>query len=169
MSANLRLRPSLSRRRATRWCRCLATMPRVNLLARANLTLMLTLTTTVEECLRGRLHDIGATPVTTAYVIGVLASKGLNDDLAMLGSVTLTFHRAGLDFNANRTLADSVLASEVAFKGWLVEPDLCVDLARISYSRCWRLLRGTWTCYDELADRLPSVIRNANAAWQRGT
>lgn len=116
------------------------------------------------EWIRTRLVDLRARPDTAAYVVGVLACK----DLASLvdsGSITLAFARAGADFDSHRRLADGVLASEIAFQGWLAEPTLCVDFARRSYSTCFRLLGGSWGCYGELADRLPEIIGAARDAW----
>jgi hypothetical protein len=116
------------------------------------------------EWIQTRLANLSARPDTTAYVIGVLACKDLTN-LVDSGSITLAFAKAGIDFDSHRRLADGVLASEIAFHGWLVEPTLCVDFARRSYSTCFYLLGGSWDCYGELADRLPEIINASREAW----
>lgn len=127
---------------------------------------MMTLTqaTGMAEWIKERLASLEARPDTVAYVVGVLSSK----DLARLldaGSIVLAYAGAGLDFEAHRRLADGVLAAEVAFRGWLAEPELCVRLASSSYATCWRLLNRAWPCFEELSARLPAIISVARAAW----
>lgn len=97
-------------------------------------------------------------------MVGVLADKNVGD-IVHAGSVVLAFGRAGVDFEAHRRLADGVLVSEIAFHGWLTEPDLCVSLARQSYMTCFRLLNGSWACYEELSARLPEIIEASRDAW----
>ncbi len=70
----------------------------------------------------------------------------------------LAYAKAGSDFESHRRIADSVMLAEIAFQGWLTQPDLCIDLARRSYATCSRLLHKSWPCYDELADQLPNII-----------
>ncbi len=113
--------------------------------------------TSTSEWLRARLLVLKTRPETAAYVVGVMADKGLGE-LVVNGSVVLAFAKAGLDFDAHRRLGDGVLASEVAFQGWLAEPELCVEFARRSYLTCYRLLGNSWDLYVELADRLPDII-----------
>jgi hypothetical protein len=113
--------------------------------------------------MRSRLLDLKTRPETAAYVVGVMTDKRLGE-LVVAGSVVLAYSRAGLDFDAHRRIGDGVLASEVAFHGWLTEPDLCVDFARRSYSTCYRLLGSTWDLYVELADRLPDIIHASRDA-----
>jgi hypothetical protein len=119
--------------------------------------------TSTSEWIRARLLDLKTRPETNAYVVGVLCDKKL-EELVVAGSVVLAFAKAGVDFDSHRRLADGVLASEVAFKGWLAEPDLCVELARRSYATCYRLLGGSWELYVELADRLPDIIEASRDA-----
>lgn len=113
--------------------------------------------TSTSEWIRARLLGLKTRPETAAYVVGVMSDKGLGG-LVSNGSVVLAFAEAGLDFDSHRRLADGVLASEVAFQGWLAEPELCVSLARRSYLTCYRLLGNSWELYVELADRLPDII-----------
>ncbi len=79
--------------------------------------------TSTTEWIRARLLDLKTRPDTAAYVVGVLAGKELGG-LVAGGSVTLAFMEAGADFERHRRLADGVLAAEIAFKGWLAEPEL---------------------------------------------
>ena len=116
------------------------------------------------DWIRERLLDLKTQPDTAAYVVGVLASKELNE-LINNGSITLAFAEAGADFEAHRRLADGVLAAEIAFKGCLAEPELCISLARRSYAACFRILGGSWTCYAELAACLPQIIAASHEAW----
>lgn len=120
--------------------------------------------TNTTEWIRARLLDLKTQPDTAAYVVGVLASKDLVE-LVNSSSITLAYSEAGGSFDAHRRLADSVLAAEIAFKGWLAEPDLCVSFARRSYATCFRLVGGSWACYAELASRLPEIIAVCHDAW----
>ncbi len=113
--------------------------------------------TNTSEWIRSQLLGLKTRPETAAYVAGVMADKELTE-LVVHSSVVISFAKAGLDFGAHRRLADGVLASEVAFQGWLAEPELCVGLARRSYLTCYRLLGNSWELYVELADRLPDII-----------
>lgn len=120
--------------------------------------------TNTSEWIRARLLDLKTQPDTAAYVVGVLASRELVE-LINSSSITLAFAQAGADFEAHRRLADSVLAAEIAFKGWLTEPELCISFARRSYAACFRLLGGSWACYAELAGRLPEIVAASHDAW----
>lgn len=119
--------------------------------------------TSTTEWIRSRLLDLKTQPDTAAYVVGVLSARDLTEVLHV-GSIVLAFHGAR-DFEAHRRLADGVLASEIAFQGWLAEPSLCVQLAQRSYNACFRLLNGAWACYGELSDRLPEIIVASREAW----
>ena len=120
--------------------------------------------TNTSEWIHACLLDLKTQPDTTAYVVGVLSSRDLGE-LISSSSITLAFAEAGADFEAHRRIADGVLAAEIAFKGWLVEPDLCVSFARRSYAACFQLLGGSWACYAELAGRLPEIIAASHNAW----
>ncbi len=120
--------------------------------------------TNTSEWIRTRLLDLKTQPDTAAYVVGVLASRELVE-LINSGSITMAFAEAGTDFEAHRRLADGVLAAEIAFKGWLAEPELCINLAQRSYAACFRILNGAWTCYAELSGRLPEIIAASHDAW----
>lgn len=109
------------------------------------------------------LERSGIRADVSAYVSGVLSERDLAE-LVCAGSVVLAASEA-VTFEHHRRLADGVLAAEVAFPGWLSEPELCVTLARRSYEACWRILRGRWELYGELAERLPSVISVAERAF----
>jgi len=119
--------------------------------------------TSTSEWMRTQLLALKTRPETAAYVVGVMADKQLGE-LVGAGSVVLAYSRAGLDFDAHRRLGDGVLASEIAFRGWLTEPELCVEFARRSYVTCYRLLGCTWELYGELADRLPDIIQASRDA-----
>lgn len=82
------------------------------------------------------------------------------------GSIVLSFVEA-VDFDAKRRLADSVLVSQIAFRGWSREEELCVELARRCYGSCWRMLRPSWQLYEELADRLPVIVEMARSSWDQ--
>lgn len=84
-------------------------------------------------------------------------------------SIVLAAAEAGADFNAHRVIGDSVLASEIAFRGWLAEPDLCVLLASRSYLTCHRILGGEWQLYAELSGRLAEIIEVSRAAVAQAT
>lgn len=120
--------------------------------------------TNTTDWIRERLLDLKTQPDTAAYVVEVLASRELID-LINSSSIMMAYAAAGADFEAHRRLADSVLAAEIAFKGWLAEPELCISFARRSYATCFRLLGGQWACYAELASRLPEIITASHDAW----
>ncbi len=120
--------------------------------------------TNTSEWIRTCLLDLKTQPDTAAYVVGVLASKDLNE-IVSSESIVLAYAQAGVCFNSHKRLADGILACEIAFKGCLAEPDLCISIARRSYATCFRLLGGSWACYAELAGRLPEIIAASHTAW----
>ena len=120
--------------------------------------------TSTEEWIRTCLLDLKTQPDTAAYVVGVLASKDLNE-IVNAESIVLQYAQAGVCFNSHKRLADGILASEIAFKGCLAEPELCISIARRSYATCFRLLGGAWACYAELAGRLPEIVVASREAW----
>lgn len=101
---------------------------------------------------------IQARPDTTAYIVSILADRKLSD-LVICDSVVLTYVNA-LAFEQKRKFADSILFSEIIFAGWHKQPELCVELARRCYESCWNTLRPHWPLYEELANRLPEIVKS---------
>lgn len=96
---------------------------------------------------------------TRAYILGVLndmrqAKKDLSQE-----SLTLMYFRAveKRDFALYQDIGDWVLWADAFAPQSLSEHALAVNLGRRSYYACWRMMRGEWVLYEELADRLPRL------------
>lgn len=118
----------------------------------------------MEEILHQNLSKVKAKPETIAYVVGLLTDKNLSEVLHV-GSIVLSYHRA-TTFDQKRKIGDCVLASEIAFKGWLTEPELCISIAGACYDYCWRNLTPRWSLYEELSSRLPTIIDMSRRAFE---
>ena len=115
-------------------------------------------TETFRTWISTRLSTLRTSRDVQAYL-----TEALCDPKPAAGSVVLAFSVAS-SFERRRRLADAVLTSEVAFSGWLSEPAVCVDIARMCYHACWRQLRPAWPLFEELADRMPQLVIDAREA-----
>lgn len=99
-----------------------------------------------------------------AYVAGVLKAQVAprqGEDLSHK-SVVLEFQAASFagDFARFQRLGDWVLwACSVFPQSVENNREIIVDFGQRSYSACYRLLRGQWKVYAELASELPSLTQ----------
>ena len=116
------------------------------------------LVTRLDRWFSDRLQDLRCREDTRAYVVGVLSGK--IDDMSD-ESVVLAFHDASLtgDFAAFQRIGDWTLwASAFAPHPLKAQRDLVERFGRLSYYSCYRIMRGQWTLYEELADELPAIV-----------
>lgn len=112
-----------------------------------------------------RLTHLDVRDDTRSYVLAILSDVRREGCDLSRQSLTLVYKDAidRGDFIVFRKLGDYVLFAECFAPESLKERELAQTLGRRSYQTCWRLMRGQWECFDELADRLPeigSVVRS---------
>lgn len=107
-----------------------------------------------------RLIGLNASDEAKAYIVGVLNDfRRAEDDLSKT-SLTLEYFAATQsgDFRRFQRIGDWVLYSHAMFPN--VDGamrGLETELGRNAYGSCWRILRGQWTVFVELSDRLPEI------------
>lgn len=112
-----------------------------------------------------RLQGLDYRPETVAYVAGVLKSQGNpKAHESMAGrSVVLAYQEARLtgDFAAFQRIGDWVLFVDVILPDSIkYEREAVETIGRLSYLACYRIVRGKWDVYEELADQLPSLAKH---------
>ena len=111
-----------------------------------------------------RLQGLEYRPETVAYVAGVLKAQGNpRGPECMAGrSIVLAYQEARQsgDFVAYQRLGDWVLFVDVVLPDSIKNEREAVEtIGRLSYLACYRILRGKWDVYEELADELPTIAR----------
>lgn len=113
-----------------------------------------------------QLVSLPITSESRAYVVSLLTDyKSSEKDLSR-ESLVLFYSRAREtgSFEKFQQLGDWALWTMALAPESLSEMSLAEDLGRLSYYRCWSILKGSWRLYEELADRLPHVatsVRNS--------
>lgn len=116
------------------------------------------LVTRLDDWFAGQLTDIRCGDEARAYVVGVLSNRiiDMSDE-----SVVLAFQDASLkgDFAAFQKIGDWTLwVSAFAPHPQKGQRDLVERFGRLSYYACYRIMRGQWRLYEELADELPAIV-----------
>ena len=116
-----------------------------------------------------QLVGLSVSPESRAYVVSLMADYKTSEKDLSRESLVLFFTRARElgSFELFQQLGDWVLWTMALAPDSLAEKALAEDLGRLSYYRCWSILRGSWGLYEELADRLPHVatsVRNSLSA-----
>jgi hypothetical protein len=100
---------------------------------------------------------------TIAYIIDVLSSPNINlsDE-----SITLSYFNA-LDnskFKNFQQIGDWLLFAQSIFPKFLKNaPSSYYNaIAQLSYYKCYKILRGQWLLYEELADNFPNITNKLN-------
>lgn len=101
-----------------------------------------------------RLH-----PSTKAYVVGVMTTPpeqfGRRESLVLAYAEATGRH----DFASFQRIADFVLWADVWCPEFLAANQQVVEsIGRLSYHACYRITRGSWSVYEELADGLPAIV-----------
>lgn len=111
-----------------------------------------------------RLRTLTCSPEVKVYIGGVFNHfvRSTEGDLSN-ASLVLTFIDAkdGYDFTKYQHLGDWVLWASTLVPQSVVEKDIAYDLARLSYYACYKMLRQRLKFYEELADNLPNLVRQA--------
>ena len=115
-----------------------------------------------------RLTGLQCTPETTAYVAGVLKAlcRPVGDDVFAKRSIVLAFAEARLtgDFVAYQRIGDWVLWTDVVLPTSIErDREVVESIGRASYYSCFKILRGQWRVYEELADELPTIAAKVRA------
>lgn len=119
----------------------------------------------LEDWFSGRLQGLRVSRDARAYLVSLFSSmRTARDDLSK-DSIVLRFAdaREKQDFASFQRIGDWTVFSLAAAPESLKERQLVVDLARISYYSCWRMTRGSWVVYEELADELPRIGHDVRA------
>lgn len=98
---------------------------------------------------------------TQAYVSNVF-SRSHKDLVAPLNrSIVLSYASARETgcFSSLQEIGDTVLFG-AAFLSEGFSSDVVMSIGQLSYVSCWRMLRGKWTLYEELADNLPAITEH---------
>ena len=98
---------------------------------------------------------------TKAYVVGVFVALLRPQQEVQVNSIVLAYARACASgrFEQFTELGDWILWSMVFVPGSHSGHEMVVmDVGRRSYETCWRLLRGQWDVYAELADKFPIIV-----------
>ncbi len=111
-----------------------------------------------------RLQGLDYRPETVAYVAGVLKAQGnpKAQDSMVGRSVVLAYQEARQcgDFAAFQRIGDWVLFVDVILPDSIKNEREAVEtIGRLSYHTCYRILRGKWDVYEELADQLPTLAQ----------
>jgi hypothetical protein len=103
---------------------------------------------------------------TRAYVQGVFVEAVGTTNKFIERSVVLSFASATRDgsFEKLQGLADWILWSLSVVPTYHGSHEkIVLEVGRSSYSACWRIVRGKWYVYAELAEELPSIVETLRA------
>lgn len=117
----------------------------------------------LEDWFGKSLESVKASPDARAYLVSLFVSmKTAEEDLSKR-SIVLSYAEARDkgDFVRFQRVGDWVLWGLTFAPESFEVPDLAVDFGRLSYYTCWRLTRKEWKVYEELADELPRISREA--------
>jgi len=111
------------------------------------------------------LHGLRCDNDTRAYVAGVLAGFGTRADGDLSNeSIVLMYNDARVngDFSRFQRIGDWVLWVSTLYPKHVAENITLVEtIGRLSYYSCHRILRREWKLYEELAEDLPRIARDA--------
>lgn len=109
-----------------------------------------------------RLTRLRCSPEAKAYIVGVMCSFVRPVGFEMTSVVTqFALARERGDFVAFQRLGDWILWAR-SIVPTVDHVDVWESVGRLSYDACHRLLRGQWKVYEELADGLPDLTRQAH-------
>lgn len=116
------------------------------------------LVTRLDDWFAGQLTNLRCGSEARAYVVGVLSTR--IDDMSD-ESVVLAYRDAAEtgSFATFQRIGDWTLwASAFAPHPSKAQRDLIERFGRLSYFSCYRIMRGQWRLYEELADELPAIV-----------
>jgi hypothetical protein len=111
------------------------------------------------------LQDLECRDDTRAYIVSIFSKyKTTNADLSQC-NITLTFAqaRANHNFLAYQTLGDWLFYSTSLYPEHLryASTEYYIDIGRLSYYSCYRLINKQWRVYEEIADGFISLEKQA--------
>lgn len=106
-----------------------------------------------------RLEKLRVHEDTRSYILGVFNDMGRGIGDLSDESMVLRYYDAVLtgDFKKFQMIGDYVLWATAMVPQSIKEHQLVMSLGQKSYQTCWRLMRGQWTLYNELGERLPEI------------
>jgi hypothetical protein len=114
-----------------------------------------------------QLSELRCTDDTKAYVTGVLTKFKCNTQGDMSHeSIVLAFNDARIsgDFKSYQRIGDWVLFIDVIVPDAIKHHRKSVEtIGQLSYSSCHKLMLGRWLVFEELAERLPGLSREARS------
>lgn len=110
-----------------------------------------------------KLQGLQCTPETTGYIVSVLGKRSAHWEQDNLSDSSLVIaYKDALttgDFSSFRRIGDWVLFIDAVYPEFIKDNKQIVEsIGRQSYYSCWRILRGQWRLYEELADKLPVIV-----------
>lgn len=119
------------------------------------------------DWIASRLSRLNVRQDTNAYVVGVLDGMKHGENDLSGQSLVLAYYDAVFshDFRQFQQIGDYILWGEIFVPQSFDEHELVMTLGRRSYRECWRLLRGQWYLYDELAERFPEISHEVRSAF----
>lgn len=106
------------------------------------------------------VNPLSVRETTKAYVVGVFVSLLRSQEFQINSTVLAYAHACATGrFERFQELGDWILWSMAFVPGSHAgHESIVMDVGRRSYETCWRLLRGKWDLYAELADEFPTII-----------
>lgn len=99
---------------------------------------------------------------TKAYISGIFTSPKKENDFSK-ESITVIYSQAKNEYRMDlfQNLADWILFAQTMYPDSLchASPEYYQTIAQLSYYRCYRMINRQWTLFEELADKLPHLIK----------
>jgi hypothetical protein len=106
------------------------------------------------------LDGLRCSAVTKSYVIGTFSRFDLTHDMSRESVVmTYAFAMTSGDFYSFQRVGDWALWVG-SFHPTHAHHEVIETMGRLSYHRCNSMLRNQWKVYEELADKLPTIVDN---------
>lgn len=104
---------------------------------------------------------------TRAYVVNVFKNAKKETTDYSKESITILYNQAKIkhQFDLYQNLGDWILFINSLFPESLnnASNEYYTVVAQNSYYKCYRILQGKWTLFEELADKFPSLIESLQA------
>jgi hypothetical protein len=121
-----------------------------------------------DDYLRENIDNIDVSlKETRAYIYSIFKGFLYADGDLSKKSITLVYAdaRESRDFAKLQGLADWIFLVRTSFPQSLRASEEYYDtVARCSYYRCYVILDRKWPCFEEMADRFPSLVEKLQAA-----
>src|SRR3990167_451336 len=110
-----------------------------------------------------RIEPVELSTEAKAYIVGVLSKKTEVIEKSLVPEYACA--RSTSDFVRLQKIGDSVLFVSIIHPEFIrQELDLTYTIAKLSYYGCHRILDRKWPVYEELADRLPTIVDDVRSS-----